>query len=539
MKKHPLYVVGHKNPDTDAIVSAIAYARYKVLNGEEAIACRIGSISSQTEYLLEKFGFEDPLRIYTAKSTLKEIEIDKASVVNKDLTMKEALDKVLSLKNRGLIIGDKSRHLEGIVSLDDLTYMWTKKDEELEDIIKTISMDNLLKILEGQVVNNCDVQLSGKMHIFPGLSSNVEAGSIVLLRNDNDRMAYAINKGAKLLIIVTSSPLADEIIKLVKDNKVAMIKTALSPLSVTRLIYQIPTIEQVMQKKDKIEYFYDDETVEEVSKKIAGSRHRSYPVLDKNNKIKGAVSRYHLFNYQKKRFILVDHNEIKQTVDDITSGEVVEIIDHHRFGGFESDNPINITAKTVGATATIIAEKFIKEKLPLSKNLAGILLGAIISDTMNFKSPTTTSIDEQVAEKLEKIAKIDSATLSKEMIEHSESILNKRFIEIVYDDFKEFNIDGNKVGLAQATCKSKEEYLQLKDELLKYLQDTCKSGSYDLMVVMLTDPNGSGSYLLFTGNKKSAIEEIFAGKLKDGFVDNLISRKKQLLPQLIINLGGK
>lgn len=242
---------------------------------------------------------------------------------------------------------------------------------------------------------------------------------------------------------------------------------------------------------------------------------------------------------KRKDLFLVDHNEIKQTVDDIASGEVIEIVDHHRFGGFESDNPINITAKTVGATATIIAEKFIKEKLPLSKNLAGILLGAIVSDTMNFKSPTTTSIDEQVAEKLEKIAKIDSATLSKEMIEHSESILNKRFIEIVYDDFKEFNIDGNKVGLAQATCKSKEEYLQLKDELLKYLQDTCKSGSYDLMVVMLTDPNGSGSYLLFTGNKKSAIEEIFAGKLKDGFVDNLISRKKQLLPQLIINLGGK
>lgn len=539
MKKHPIYVIGHRNPDTDAIVSAIAYAEYKKQTGHNAIAARIGAVSSDTEYLLERFGYEDPLRIYTAKSTLKEIEMDKACLADKDLTMKEALDIVIKLKNRGLIVADKTKHLQGIISLDDLTYMWTKSDEDLEEIIKTVKIDDVVKTVEGTIIIRCDSILSGKLHMFPSLNSRVSEGSIVLLRNEDEKIAYAVNKGAKLLIITTSSPISDKSLKLAKDNNVTIIVTRLSPVHVTRLIYQTATIEQVMQEKNKIEYFKDDETVEEASKRISKSRHRSYPVLDNEGKVIGAISRYHLFNYQKKRFVLVDHNETKQTIEDIESGEIIEIVDHHRLGGFETDNPINITTMSVGATATIVANKFFDSKIMINKNLAGILLGAIVSDTMNFKSPTTTEVDIDTAKKLEKIANVKANELSKGMIEHSESLLSKRFIEIVYNDFKEFNIDGNKVGLSQATCKSKEEYLKLKDDLEKYLEDACKSNSYDLMIAMLTNPNGAGSYLIAAGGKKRITKEIFGSKIKDNFVNGLVSRKKQLLPSIIASLGGK
>jgi len=538
MKKNPIYVTGHKNPDTDAIVSAIAYAEFKQLQGVNAVAARIGSVSAETEYLLEKFGFEDPIRLYTAKCTLKEIDMDKAAVAYKEMTMKEALDKVIKLKNRGLIVVDKKKHLEGIVTLDDLTYMWTKTDEELSSIIRTIMIDDIVRTLNGTLVLRGTHELSGKMHMFPSLKSNVEDDSIVLLRNEDDKLQYCLELGATMLVVCTSSPISRKIMSMAKDAEASIITTELTPLSITRLIYQTPTIEHIMITKDKIDYFNINDTVDEASRKIAKSRHRSYPVLDNEGRVVGAISRYHLFNYQKKQLILVDHNEKKQSVDDIDDGTVVEIVDHHRFGGFYSDNPINVTTMPVGATATIISNKFRDSNIEMSRNLAGLLLGAIVSDTMNFRSPTTTSVDIETAKKLEEYSGIKAEDISKGLIEHSESLLNKRYIEIVYNDFKEFNIEGNKVGLTQAVCKSKEEYDALKSSLGKYLEDSCKTGGYDLMAAMLTNPNGSGSYILSAGARRNVVKSAFDID-KDGFVEGLVSRKKQLLPGIINALNVK
>lgn len=538
MKKNPVYVVGHKNPDTDAIVSAIAYAQFKKSTGMNAVAARIGSVSSETEYLLERFGYEDPLRLYTAKSTLREIEMDKAAMAYKEMTMKEALDKVIKLKNRGLVVVNKKKHLEGIVTLDDLTYMWTKSDEELASIISTIEVNDIVKILNGTLVLKGTHKLSGKMHMFPSLKSNVEDDSIVLLRNEDDKLLYCLELGATMLVVCTSSPISRQVLSMARDAEATIVTTELTPLSITRLIYQTPTIEQIMIRKEKIDYFNINDTIDEASKKIAKSRHRSYPVLDNEGKVVGAISRYHLFNYQHKQLILVDHNEKKQAIDDIDEGVVLEIVDHHRFGGFESENPINITTMPVGATATIISNKYFDNNVPLDKNLSGILLGAIVSDTMNFRSPTTTQLDIDTARKLEAICDVSADELSKGLIDHSESLLSKRHIEIVYNDFKEFNIDGNKVGLSQAVCKSKEEYDALKTDLARYMEDACKSGGYDLMAIMLTNPNGSGSYVLSAGARRRVVNSAFSIN-KEGFVDGLVSRKKQLLPGLIRVLNTK
>ena len=246
MKKRPIYVVGHKNPDTDAIVSAIAYAEYKRQLGVNAVAARIGSVSGETEYLLERFGFDDPMMLFTAKSILREIDMDKAALADRDMTMKEALDKVIKLKNRGLIVVDRKKRLEGIVTLDDLTYMWTKTDEELSSIIKTIEVDNIVKTLNGTLVLRGTHKLSGKMHMFPSLKSNVEDDSIVLLRNEDDKMQYCLELGATMLVICTSHPISKKILSMAKDAQATIITTELTPLSITRLIYQTPTIEHIM-----------------------------------------------------------------------------------------------------------------------------------------------------------------------------------------------------------------------------------------------------------------------------------------------------
>lgn len=535
--KNPVYVFGHKNPDTDSIVSSIAYAEYKKKQNINAVACRLGSINNETEYLLEKFGFEDPTRIYSARSLLKEIELDKISLVSKDITMKNALEKILKTKTKVLMVGDKAKHLIGLVSLDDLTYMWTKTDNELENIIEKIKIENILDVLDGELVLKGNRPLSGKMHMFPSLKSNVEDDSIVISRNEDEKIQYCLDIGASLIIVVTSSPISKPVLKMAKEADATIITTSLSPLSVTRLIYQCPTIEWVMAKKEKIVYFDDDETVQDATKKILKTRHRSYPVLDDEGRIIGALSRFHLFNYQKKQLILVDHNEQKQSIDNIDDGEVIEIVDHHRFGGFESENPLNIITKPYGSTASIVSELFIENKVALNKKLAGLLLGAIISDTMNFNSPTTTSIDISIAKKLEKISGIKANDLAKEMFEHSDSILSKKFVDIVYDDFKEFNIDGIKVGLAQTSCKSKKEFDKIKNDLQAYLNDSCKTGGYGLLTIMLTNLNGKGSYILSAGEKRYIIDSIF--DIKDDFVKGLLSRKKQLLPEVIKAIGEK
>ncbi|MBQ0036735.1 MAG: putative manganese-dependent inorganic diphosphatase [Firmicutes bacterium] len=533
MKKYPIYVLGHKNPDSDSIVSAIAYAELLKKQGKNAIAARIGSTNNETEYLLDRFGFEDPIRLYSARSSLLEIDMDKPSLVSKDLTMKEALDLCLKQKSKNLIVADKSKHLEGIISLDDLTYMWTKTDKQLESIIKKIEIDNVVKILEGKLIIRGSRALGGKLHIFPTLKSRVELDSIVVTRNEDDKMKYCLGLGATMLIVVTSSPISKTILQLAKDTDTTIITTAITPLSATRLIYQIPTIEHVMQKANKVEYFNANNTVQEANKKIANSRHRSYPVINGEGKVVGAVTRYHLSNYKKKQLILVDHNEFKQSIDEIEDGEILEIIDHHRFGGFESDNPINITTLSVGSTATIIANKYFESGIKLDKKLAGLLLGALVSDTMNLKSPTTTNLDIEILKKLEKISGVNADELSKEMIKHTDSLLSKRFIQIVYDDFKEFNFDGIKVGLSQSLCKSSEEFEIIKNDLQQYINDSSKTGSYDLIVIMLTNPNGSGSYVLAGGEKAYLLNEMFAKNINNNFVNGLVSRKKQLLPKVI------
>ena len=535
--KKPIYVTGHKNPDTDSIVSAIAYSEYKKKQGIDTVPVRLGSTNSETEFLLEKFGFEDPMRMYTARSLLKEIGLDKMTLVSKDITMKKALEMILKTKNKVLMVADKQKRLEGVIALDDLTYMWTKQDAELDNIIKQIKIDDILDTLEGELVLKGNRGLSGKMHIFPSLRSNVEDDSIVLTRNEDDKIQYCIDLGASLVIVVTSSPISKTVIDFAKQADVTIISTSLSPLSVTRLIYQTPSIEHVMAIKEKVVYFDDDETVQDAIKKITKTRHRSYPVLDDKGKILGGLSRFHLFDYEKKKFILVDHNEYKQSIDNIEDGEVIEIIDHHRIGRFECESPINIITKPVGSTSTIIAELFFNNNIAINKNLAGLMLGAIISDTMNFNSPTTTITDKEIAKKLEKISKINANDLSKEMIKNSDSLISKKFIDIVYDDFKEFEIDGNKVGLSQASCKSKEEFDNIKKDLLAYLTDACKMNSYDLMIIMLTNPNGSGSYVLSVGKKKDILNDIFT--IKDNYVKGLLSRKKQLLPKIIKAIGEK
>ena len=535
----PIYVVGHKNPDCDSIVSAIAYADLKRKLGVNAIACRLGSCNSETNYLLKTFNTNQPELIYSAKCQLKEIELDEAILVKSDMTMKEALDEILKRKNKGVFVVDDDSKLLGIVSISDLTSLWTNKKEELKRLMKAASLKNITKTIKGEIYNKGEkFNSSGDVFLLPSLSDNASdyKNGIVIVGNTPDIQRYLIDAGASLIIVCGEAWVDTVTLSKAKEKDVNIIHTPLTALECSQVIFQSPNVEEVMSK-DAI-CFYDNESVEEVSKKMAKTRYRTYPVLNECNQVINAVSRYHLFNYEKKRFILVDHNEVTQAVNDLEFGEIVEVIDHHRFGGMETSNPIGIVAKTVGACASIITDLYYQNNIEIDKNIAGLLLGAIISDTLTLKSPTTTSFDIEMANKLSNIVGISIEKLSSEMIKSSDSILNKTHLELLYDDFKEFRISESRVAIGQSQCKSKDDYLKVKDNFIKYLEEVSITQNYDLILIMFTDPMGKGSHFLYTGKKSWVIKEGFKEVLKDDFASKIISRKKQVLPVIIQMLGN-
>lgn len=534
----PYYVVGHKNPDCDAIVSAIAYAQLKRKLGMDAIACAQGTPNLETQYLLKKYHFEHPKMIHSAKCTLAEIEKDDPLLAPSGLTMKEALDAILERKNKGIFVTEEDGKLIGLVSMSDLTRLWTHSEESLQQLMRTITIDNALKVLSAKVYHReKKFHTSGVIHIMPSMSDNVDEykDSIVILRNNPDVQRFAIDAGASLIIVSGEDWVDSVTLSKAKEKHVSIILTQRTVLECSRLIYQAPSVDVVLTK-DVIS-FHQNETVEDVSAKLAKTRYRTYPVLDDEGKVVAAISRYHLFNYEKKRFILVDHNEVTQSVDDIEFAEICEIVDHHRMGGIETVNPINIIERVIGSTASIVTSLYRDKNVPIDKNTAGILLGALLMDTLCLRSPTTTNEDREIASYLSKIAEITIEQLNDEMINATDSILNKTDIELMYDDFKEFRISGNKVGIGQCQCKKWEDYFEIKDRFLKFVSEVAERQHFELILFMFTDPVGTGSQFLYTGKKSRVIEDGFHDVLNEnGFAKGIISRKKQVLPVIIATM---
>lgn len=531
----PLYVVGHKNPDCDAIVSAITYANLKNVLGVEAVAYAQGKANAETQYLLKKYKIDHPKIISTAKCTLAEIEKDEAILVHPGLTMKEALDKVSSQKNKGVFVVDDENCLIGVVSISDLTRLWTESESNLQDLMSRTKLENIVKVLNAKVyLAEEDFHTNGIVHIMPAMSDRPETytNSIVVLRNNPDVQRFAIDCKAALIIISGEDWVDSVTLEKAKENHVSIIHTKHSVLECSRLIYQSPSIDEVTTKE--VISFKETETVDEVGDRMAKTRHRTYPVLNEKRQVVAAVSRYHLFHYDKKRFVLVDHNEATQTVNDIEFGEICEIIDHHRMGGIETTNPINIIEKTVGSTSTIVATLYEQNHIPLTKEMAGLLLGGLVTDTLCLMSPTTTEEDRQVAKRLSVIAEVTPEELNEDLINASDSILNKTDLELLYDDFKEFRAANSRIAVGQSQCKNWDEYFKIKDHFLEYLEEASIQQHYDLMLYMFTDPAGSGSYFLYTGKKSWVIEEGFHDIMnEDGFASGVVSRKKQVVPVII------
>ena len=538
--KDLIYVTGHKNPDSDSICAAYAYAEFKNKTGEvPAVPVRLGNVNQETQYILDYFKADAPEYLSTVKLMVEDLKFDYISPISPDISLKMAWSIIKEKDMKTLPVADENDHLLGVLSVANLTscYMdiW---DNRILAKSKT-SLDNIVDTLSAKVCYENEA-----VKVFPGkiavtamqpesMVNHIEAGDIAIVGDRADAQKALIDLKVSLIIITGSHTPVNDIIEAAKANGVTVIVTPHDSFTASRLIVQSIPVEYVMVK-DNIVSFSTDDLVEDIKQVMAESRFRSYPVIDNNGKVLGTVSRYHLISNHKKKVIQVDHNERGQSVDGLDEAEVLEIIDHHRVADIQTSNPIYFRNEPVGSTSSIVAKCFFENGIRPSRKAAGLLCGAIISDTLLFRSPTCTPSDVHICKKLAEIAGIDVESFAKEMFKAGTSLKGKTVEEIFNQDYKPFTIEDTKVGIAQVNTMDIEGFMPLKEDMLNYMSTKAKESGLDMVMLLLTDILNEGSEILVAGDKPEIVEKAFKVTLEDNgaFLPGVLSRKKQVVPPI-------
>lgn len=524
----PVYVIGHKRPDTDSICAAISLSALKQALGENVVPARLGHLNPETKYILEKVGVEAPVRLTTAKNALEEIEIDQAILINRMETLRYGWDLLLANDAKTIYVVDDNGDFAGIVTLAEISKVQMQDLNITKELLKKTPTVNLRDVVHGKVLYQGTREKSGEVRISDKKMMDRDlTGAIMVLNDHEDNMIKAMAKGAAVLIIAEDFVPNDYILDMAKAMGVTLISTPYNLMKIIQMIYRAIPVEFIMTPRmDAIE-FHPTEYIEDVEKKMLQTRHSSYPVVE-GKKIVGSVARYHLLKASPKRFILVDHNESKQSIDDLDQGEILEIVDHHRIGGIETSKPIVFRNMIVGCSNTIIAMMYQEYGIKMSEKVARLVLYAMISDTMNFKSPTCTPTDRFMASRIEEEYGLNVEEMAQDLFAHTATIEGKEFHEILYNDCKEFNLSGVRVAVSQVFVFNNRDVKKIRDDFQKYMDEEAKSSRVDLWVMAFTNVEGKGSKFMTAGPLSRQVADAVAGFEEKGYV----SRKKQIVPGL-------
>jgi len=539
--KNVIYVTGHKNPDSDSICAAYGYAEFKNRVGTiPAIAVRLGNVNRETQFILDKFKAEAPIYLETVKLKVGDLAIDNISPISPEISLKMAWNIMRDKNVKALPVADSNDNLVGILSISNLTssYMdiW---DNVILDKSNT-TIENILDTLSAK-----EIYLDEKNQRFPGklsvaamqpesLMGIIDQGDIAIVGDRPDVQEALISIKVSLMIITGSHTLSDKLLEDAKKAGVNIITTPHDSFTASRLIIQSIPVSYVMAKENLIS-FSEDDLVDDIKGTMVETRYRSYPVTNSEGKVLGSISRYHLISNFKKKVIQVDHNERSQSVDGLNEAEVLEIIDHHRVADIQTNNPIYFRNEPLGSTSTIVAKCFFENGIRPSKKSAGLLCGAIISDTLLFRSPTCTEQDKHICKKLAQIAGINSIEeFAKEMFKAGTSLQGKTIEEIFNQDFKPFTISKIKVGIAQVNTMDIDGFMPLKDDMISYMNTKADEGGFSIVMLLLTDILNEGSQILVAGKSPEIVERTFKITLEEStaFLPGILSRKKQVIPPL-------
>ena len=529
-----IYVTGHRNPDTDSIVAAMSYAALKNALGEkEYVAVHLGTISDETNRMLERFHFKPPRCIQNVRTQVQDLDFDRPPCLDASVTMDRAWKLMRDQKISAIPVVNEDGTLYGMLSAGDIATfsLNTVGDPKVEEI----PLFNLLSVIEGRIMGDGGElvdSVSGTVSI--ALPQNCEnllfdsADSIVLCGSQPDMIRRALDRQVDCLILCQTDVEPEW---LENAGKTCVISTPLDASRVHRLIYQATPISRPCATDDLISFHMDD-YIDDVREVVLKSRYRCYPVLDENEKVVGTLSRYHLLRPRRKRVVLVDHNEMAQAVPGLEQAEILEIIDHHRLADIQTTQPIRVRNEPVGSTTTIITNMYQEHGVMPSPNMAGLMAGAILSDTVMFKSPTCTKRDIAMAERLARIANVSLKELGNLLFAAS-SAGDKSADELCFTDFKEFHIADHYLGVGQVTSLDSAAVLERKDELLAVMATKLEQQHYDMIALMVTDVLMEGTNLLYIGSDDT-IRSAFSVEPKDNavFLPGVMSRKKQIIPML-------
>ena len=544
-RQKTVYITGHRHPDTDSIASAIAYALLQRRKGINAVPCRLGPINTETRWLLERFGFEDPLLFEDARATIKEIDMDPPLTNTPETTIYETLQLMKQNNKQSYGVVNQKGQLLGMVTRSDLSRVGLGDTAAAIQLLKDTPLDYIAKTIRGFFAyRDEEYHFNGKVSIIAmtetGLKDYDIRDRLVMLGNDTEAQKAAIRKGAGILVVVWTKEIAPEVIELAKAHHCPIIISGHGTMNTSRYLYFAPPVRLIMLKS--LVSFNMDEFVEDVGKKMLKSRYRSYPVIDNNNYLRGYLSRYHILDYRNKQVILVDHNEYAQSVKGVEKADLLEIIDHHRICDIATSRPISFRNEIIGSTASIITSIYMENQMDIPKNVAGLLLGAILSDTLKFRSPTTTPKDIGLAKTLAHIADLDIDAFASEMFRVSSNISQKSVQELITQDVKTFQIDSHKVMIAQIIISAVDEVHSIEDELQQEMNSFAIDKELDLFVAAFTSILENGSIFYASGPLSEIVTEAFPNHHgAHSFQEDILSRKNQIVPLLsraIINSAG-
>ncbi len=543
-KKKKIYVVGHKNPDTDSICSAIAYASLKrKITNDDYHARRAGLLNEETQYVLERFRVDPPKLLANVYLQVKDVEINRTPGISSNTSIKEAWS-MMKKKNLFTIPVTEGQKLEGVITTTDIatSYMDVYDSHILAEA--NTQYQNIVNTLEGELIAG-DVKShfsKGKVVVAASspemMETFIEEGDLVILGNRYEVQLCAIELNASCIIVCRGVQISRTIKKLAEERGIVVISTPHDTFTASRLINQSIPVRHFMETTG-LTIFHTNDYVEEIKHDMAKKKNRDFPVLDKKGNFYGLISSRCLVDATKKRVILVDHNEKTQAVDGIEEAEVLEIIDHHRLGGLETLGPVYFRNQPVGCTATIIYTLYKENQVIPSKTIASLLCAAIVSDTLLFRSPTSTWIDEMTARELAKIAELDLEELALNMFQAGSNLKGKTAEEICFQDFKKFTVNDVRFGVAQINSMNKDELKEIKAIVLPYLERAALKQKLDMIFFMLTNIVDESTELLCYGkNAKEQMLEAFdlPHDIEDVVLSGVVSRKKQLIPTFVVSL---
>ncbi len=534
-----VYVTGHKNPDTDTICAAVAYAQLKRKLGVHAIPVRLGDINNETRFVLTHFDVPEPLFLYTVKRQVSDLNIDAVSPVSPHISVKTAWNIMRKNNMKVLPVIDEHEKIIGIVTLSDITNKYMDAIDNNTLAASGTTLENIVDTINARLLvdSKCPFKTSGHIHVAASgieeLRAVLDEGDILITGLRPEIINEAISRKVSLIIITCNQNIPDQLVESAQNAGVPMMASLSDSFTVSRLINQSIPISYVMTSNNLV-FFEENDLVDDIKEKMLKTRYRSYPVVNSNNHICGFISRYHLISPRQKKVILVDHNEKAQTVNGLEQAELLEIIDHHRLGDIQTPTPIFFKNEPVGSTSTIIANMYFDAGIRPTISIAGIMCAAILSDTLKFMSPTCTYTDRLTAERLAEIAGINIENFATEMFKAGSSLKGRSVEDIVRGDLKDFKLGKLRVGIGQVYTQDDETLNRLNDEIITYMENISQHEGFGIVMLLVTDILLQSSEAIVVGSEKELVGQAFGGEIINNKIrlDGVVSRKKQVLPKL-------